>query len=465
MKEPNPEWYRGLRNEPLVRRTFTMDNIMKIEEKVAKMERERVRAGGRGRRAALGIAVFAVVLAAGIAVYAGNRPDDGQTRSLYPDISSPSAVQPEPSQAMRWGEGPYSLKSEVEVLEKPEAYGGSVPVLFVAPPGSFYFVKEKQGDFVYVVNPLMSSIPSEGWIPKWYLTEDDKDRAEKVEPYEMIVKTPVAFRMYPGEPKPSGFELEPGKVLQVTARYGEWMRVNIVTYDSPYAGDKWVPASALEAWDPAKAKEGFLKPGATVYREDGQTIDAPPALEPIWIQGEVGGRYQFHAPGGYIGYVDKKDFIPNPFAYKVIDQSGEQPADPKWLMSEEEKQAYQEYAEKKSDELLKGKRPLEIFRYYVEANREGDYGTVHALYAQGHEFATPDLETFLKDVENDPEGRERSRQQWETYQKRYRLEEQIKSDSAWVVMSDGSKDPESVKHFGLTLNKDGVWKVNWLPMQ
>lgn len=318
-------WQELMQGDPFGKPTFTMAHIRRIEEKAGRGERERT--PNRRYYLAGAAAMLSIVIAAGIGIYAGVHPSgtkwpSGPAPTALPSTSPTASdsvsatASPEPSAGLQL----HSLKSEVEALEQPEAYA-SVPSLFVANPGPYYRVKDRRNGFVQVTNVLSSRWPATGWIPEWYLlTDESASRAEKVEPYQMIVAMPTAFRLYPDEPQPSGFELESGKVVQVTARYGDWMRVNIVTYDSPYVGDKWLPASALEAWDPAKAKEGILRPGAVVFDINGEAKDGPPSLNPIKIEEELSGRYRIVAPGGYIGYIDKADFMPGPFI-TIVDQS------------------------------------------------------------------------------------------------------------------------------------------------
>jgi len=312
-------------------------------------------------------------------------------------------------------------------------------------------------------------------------TDEASVPVDKVEPYEMIVASPIAFRLYPDEPQPSGFELEPGKVVQVTARYGEWMRVNIVTYDSPHTGDKWVPASALEAWNPAKAKEGLLRAGAKVYAEDGREIEAPYALDPVHIYGEYGeetsGRYRIGAAGGYTGFIDKTDFMPGPFLKlvnqpgvitptKVIDQASAIQAG--WIVSNSEREAYEAYRKQPSDDLLQDLEPIDIFRYYVTASYNGDYGTVYDLLIQDPHYDKPDRAAFLSDVSADSGLTERGQKSWDKFMQKYdKLEQRIDGDTAIIAMidTDDGRTEESEMNFRLIRNKAGVWKVGWMPLQ
>lgn len=483
MKESEqPEWQELMRSDPFGEPTFTMALIRRIEERARRGDREQ--SPIKRYYLAGSAAVLAIVIAAGIGFSAGVPPfasnlPGGSGPNALPSISPTASASASATASPGPSAGPhlYSLKSEVEVLEQPEAYT-TIPSLFVANPGPYYMLKERKNGFVQVTNTISSNSNATGWIPEWYLRADESSsQAEKVDPYQMIVESPAAFRLYPEEPQPSGFELEPGKVVQVTARYGDWMRVNIMTYDSPYVGDKWVPASALEAWDSAKAMEGVLRPGAVVYDHDGKAKDSPPALNPIKIEEESSGRYRIGAPGGYVGFIDKTDFIPGPFL-KIVDQSDEVPVggqsedeeieqstQDKWLVRESEREAYEAYRNKPSDDLLQGLAPMDVFRYYVTASRDGDFETAYDLLIHDPERGTPDREDYVSDIAHDSGLAERTKRVWDGYMQRFdKLEQRMDGEQAVIAMIDsGGKEPEL--QFRMVRDAAGVWKVDWLALQ
>lgn len=143
-------------------------------------------------------------------------------------------------------------------------------------------------------------------------TNKEAERVD-VTPTEWIIESPIVFSAKPNEAKPSGYELFAGKVVQVTQTSGEWVKVNIFTYDGPYDGDIWLPKKVLTQWEAAKAQEGRLREGANVYAENGSMIKAP-SNTPIRIEESSGERYRISAPGGFTGFIDKADFLPNPFS-------------------------------------------------------------------------------------------------------------------------------------------------------
>lgn len=378
MREHEPEWVDLMKDDPFVRKTFTIENMKRIEDRAADLSKHKPTLWRFVLPRIITVIIVSIALIVGIGLYNG--------------------------------ESPVSR----EVLNTNENLQATFQV-------------------------------------------------EKVEPYLLLVNKPIVFSLFPEEQTPSGFELSTGKVVQVNGRFGNWLRVNIITYDTPYPGDKWLLESDLAEWDPAKAKEGLLNPGVLVYDEEGKVKEEQITLLPLQIDGEVGGRYRIYAAGGYTGLINKVDFIPGPFL-NFIDQSEGEQDDSAWLMSEDEVQAYAEFAKLKSDDLLKDLEPIVIFRYYVFASTTGDYKTQYSLYMKDEKYELPDLESFLTDIQADPTEPGNTKKFWEKWLNS-QLEQKINGDSAYIVVSSGKGNPEELLSFGLTRNKEGIWKVNWLPIQ
>jgi hypothetical protein len=142
-------------------------------------------------------------------------------------------------------------------------------------------------------------------------------------------------------------------------------------------------------------------------------------------------------------------------------------ADEKWKLTETQYLQYAQYAETKSEALLIGLEPIDIFRWYVTASRMGHHETTYALLDKGAGTSTPSREEYLSELAKDQAGVERSKQMWESYWSEYRLEQTIDGDTAYILMIPVHKPDtaENRKFFGLTKNKEGVWKANWLAMQ
>lgn len=209
------------------------------------------------------------------------------------------------------------LKGNVIVHAEPGPNGSYSP--FVALTTGTYSIGETRDGYIRITDRSGQT----GWIPQWYSMDEEKGpRVENViDPYEMIVDKPVKYRMYPDEPTPSGFELWEGKVVQVVGKYGDWLEINVVTYDSPYMENKWVRKDELIPYEESKAKEGFVfASDAMLYDENGVAQQVLPVLTNVFIEGEQGDRYKIIAGGGISGYLKKMDFVANPFSIKVVDQ-------------------------------------------------------------------------------------------------------------------------------------------------
>lgn len=148
-----------------------------------------------------------------------------------------------------------------------------------------------------------------------------------------------------------------------------------------------------------------------------------------------------------------------------------------WVLSPQQLELYETFTRQPNDALLKGLEPVDIFKWYMRAVLLGDFDVVYALFIQGSEYAVPSREEFLNGVAGDPEGVQRGKVQSKTLEQNYRLEQRMEGDAALIVMTlNGKQNPkdevaglgvvlEDQKGFGLTRNKEGVWKVNWMPMQ
>ncbi len=325
--QERPEWYERLReDQAFPGRRFASEQMDRIERRAL---------GGEGRRLSMrlrwsgvGAAACVVALAIWFGVAGpskGNSPD-GLRAAVTPEPSmAPSAPstttsqEPEPRSTTEVHMA-YFVKGAVQALPEPQPF--STMAVYTADTEGSYWIADSSGqDYVQIVD--LSG--AKGWVPLWYMTSD-RDNAGSIEqvqePYEMIVDKPVKYRSYPEEPEPSGFELWQGKVVQVVSTYGEdWVEIEVVTYDSPYAGNKWVRKDELIPYEESKAMEGFVfAPDVTLYDEKGTALQVLPILTNLYIEGERGNRYKVIAGGGISGYLDKIDFVANPFAIRVTDQ-------------------------------------------------------------------------------------------------------------------------------------------------
>jgi hypothetical protein len=132
------------------------------------------------------------------------------------------------------------------------------------------------------------------------------------------------------------------------------------------------------------------------------------------------------------------------------------------FLSEELIEIYNRFAETKDDEVLRGLRPIEIFKFYFYAYEQKDFETQYALFIQDDMYIKvfPTVSDFLSAVQS--ENREDQLKFIEEEIKNNdTLEEVINSERNAVILVSAEK----ALGFGLTLNENGIWKVNWLPFQ
>jgi len=315
-----PDWYARLQaDDQFPGRTFTLDKMARMERRIlSPIPKRRIR---WWRVSALGAVVAMACLAFWLLAEGpfSHHRQTNQVPAIIPPAQTP--VPTSTQQSQDYHEPFYNLKGEVETSDTPQQFW--TYSAFVAELAQLYSIAEVDGEFSRIV----AADGQSGWIPSWYLISELEQHAliEKVnEPYEMIVDKPVAYRLYPDELKPQGFELWEGKVVQVVKTLGDWVAVKIITYDSPYMGDKWLRKDELIAYDVSRAREGYCNLNTVLYDENGVAGEQILGLDMLYIKGEQDGRYHITVAGGISGYIDKADFIPNPFSLKIVNQSGDQ---------------------------------------------------------------------------------------------------------------------------------------------
>ncbi|WEK54304.1 MAG: hypothetical protein P0Y55_17445 [Candidatus Cohnella colombiensis] len=333
MSEHNqkPEWYKQLKtDEQFPGSTFTSEKMGKIERRIAKQQ------GARQSGWRIWTVMGGVVVIASIAFWLLNGQfgsGNGQTNhapagieNLPIESQSPIPVpssMPEPTQIQiedypvdPYGPPFFYVIGDIETIPTPDRYQTFSE--FVAEPDEPYSIAGAKGAYTLIVTKDRLS----GWIPSWYLSSELENhvRVEKVNnPYVMMVGEPVTYSRYPDEPEPHGFVLWRGKVVQVVKEFGDdWVAVREMTYDSPYVGDKWLRRSDLQTYDKEKAREGYVDDLVQLYDETGKATMKLSFLAPVYINDEVGDRYLITSTGGVSGYMNKADFIPNPFIYEVL---------------------------------------------------------------------------------------------------------------------------------------------------
>ncbi|SEG65244.1 hypothetical protein [Paenibacillus sp. UNC499MF] len=468
MNGPKPEWYDKLKSGPFPRKTFTMDDIYRIEQKASESAAGgRVRKPGfpRRKRTLPVLAAVLLCLAAATFLFRGElAPAVTKAWSGFVKPTEPPQATAPPLQQET---GTFYLKGDATVVSEPEAFGGEeVGTVNSEQPVT---VLEKRNRFV--------KIGEKRWIPEWYLNKDAEKRLKEVRlsqflrerpvvttnPYYGLIVEGVNFSLYPEEPNPSGGVLKNGRVVQVIKDYRDWVCVNVFSYDGrQYAGDKWVPKKNVGVYDSSLAQEGLLKNPVEAKAPAGTKPYPTPGAK-ILIDEEVDGFYMIRTDTEYRGRIGKSDFLPNPF----LGLDRKEDTDPQWYFTQQEmSDRYEDFAKTRTDDSLKGLEPIDIFRYYVTASEKGDWETVYALLVKGSDYATPSREQYLTEIGREPDADKQAKQKWDALRKDYMLYQEISGDSASIVMTKrGSVSAEDKKGFSLTRNKAGIWKVSWLPMQ
>ncbi len=162
-----------------------------------------------------------------------------------------------------------------------------------------------------------------GWLPAWYLSEKPDVRAISVppEPCLKVVLSPRAVAvLYPEDGAPQVAALDAGRVLKVTAEYGDWRYVRITAYSIPNVLRGWVPKSVLAAPGETEASEGKILAGTIAYtgEPDGTDFSGVPTEQvdhdmPVRVLLRAGVMTYVQAAGGWSAWVPAKNIVWNPF--------------------------------------------------------------------------------------------------------------------------------------------------------
>ncbi|WP_110113475.1 hypothetical protein [Bacillus sp. CGMCC 1.16541] len=144
---------------------------------------------------------------------------------------------------------------------------------------------------------------------------------------------------------------------------------------------------------------------------------------------------------------------------EVKEVSAAAPQAAQLLEKDDKVDQFYDYQKEKSDEQLEELAPYDVFLLYWAAVKEDDYETMYALFAKGEDAGTPSYEVFKKEY---MEYKQNTMNILDEIENRgiYSFEEVMVSDDRAYI----SLDEEIGLGFGLT-KQDGVWKVNWMPVQ
>lgn len=120
-------------------------------------------------------------------------------------------------------------------------------------------------------------------------------------------------------------------------------------------------------------------------------------------------------------------------------------------------QTYEAFKQKYDREQLRGLEPVDVFYLFEYAVEQGDWETYYELIMPDEPYYKPEKEAYIAELQSS-EDSDFSHPFYgkEVYVDVFRLEGETKAN---IITED-----EQV-FFGLTQTKDGIWFVNFLPMQ
>lgn len=162
-----------------------------------------------------------------------------------------------------------------------------------------------------------------GWLPAWYLSDDENGALPEIEPYLRVVTVDSAgVYLHPEAGTRTIANLDAGKVVRVSAEFGEWRYVDIVVYDIPSVMRGWVREDALASPDEVQAGEGRIPAGTPFYPPDAE----PGSPEFARVQAQettysmrvrIGRRVEdmayVEAAGGWSNWVPLDSIVYDPF--------------------------------------------------------------------------------------------------------------------------------------------------------
>ncbi|WP_227396264.1 hypothetical protein [Jeotgalibacillus aurantiacus] len=127
-------------------------------------------------------------------------------------------------------------------------------------------------------------------------------------------------------------------------------------------------------------------------------------------------------------------------------------------LTEDQLNSYRLFSQTGDGKALMGLDPYTIFLLYLYADEQKDYKTQYALFNhESDEFIA--FETFEEyESAKGSDGADRLH-----VFKKNEIKQIIEGQNAYIAVDH--QNPEEQAFFGLHLDHEGIWRVNWLPMQ
>jgi SH3-like domain-containing protein len=402
------------------------------------------------RRIALGSVISFVVVILLVLAFAGDKPESQDpVVSIFED---PAETPAEQNGAIEQEKRTVRLRGITTAFETPHSYW-SVSYAFLTDGLTEYERQNEENGFVQIRNQDQI-----GWVPEWYVLEDgDTERAITVNPYEMIVAVDSQYYLYPGEADRTANQLDKGSVVQIQKEFQDWYGIEFINYAEPMEGDKWIKKDALKPYEAEQAREGYAwnnRNGIVIYNERNEEKEYWDIPLPVVILSEMDEMYEIGSTGGNHGWIHKRDFIPNPFTEEGLETH--------LPLSYSAKSAYERYVDTLNDEELAGLEPLDVFKMYYHAELLGDHSVKYALFIKDEEYELPSYDEYLSDSKNRSESTEHNQKIFIDRLAVTELKQILLGEEAIVQPADSDSEDWG---FQLLKNKDGIWKVAWLPLQ
>lgn len=137
-------------------------------------------------------------------------------------------------------------------------------------------------------------------------------------------------------------------------------------------------------------------------------------------------------------------------------------------LSEEKLKIYEEFALSGDENLLKNLSPMDIFKFYFHSYELQNYDVLYDFYMKGSSYDTPNKEDFLKSMlENNDRNNIFILNQFKENIKN--MAQVLYNETTAYIQIRLNEEVESNKdlvwNFKLIKNQEGIWKVDWMPME
>lgn len=143
---------------------------------------------------------------------------------------------------------------------------------------------------------LVSKNDIEGWIPNWYISDEDSLLVKDIDHDYLVANRNTYGFLYPHGPEVT--EISKGKLLEPVKECGNWYEVSIITYEAGAVGSAWIIKTYLSPVEVIEPAEGILEAGSEVYYVE-ESFEEIYDTEPVEVINEI-GVYIMEEEGDYL---------------------------------------------------------------------------------------------------------------------------------------------------------------------